>query len=531
MIVEDEPALRKALINVINWESLNCSIAYETEDGIDALEKLSDVNPDIIITNARTPDIEGMDGMSLAKRIYEDRLPVKVILLTGQADFEFARKAIEYDVVDFVLKPTTESIVTAVDKAKARIVHEQETNGRLKEMEDLFFESTLHSVENELRELIDGIKDSPEDLEGLIKQLNITMKSFCMMVFEIDCDLTNNNKKNWDLLTLKNIISLAFKEITYFTVTLKPDKLCLLALFNEGDILSGSKETVLSICEEIIEISENFMDYSTFIGLSHIHNNFSRIRSAYNEAEDSLVHKFYDNSKNTVHMPYSKSTDRFDPFMLHSSIDKIVSNLQKAQGDEALEELKKLFDSIREKEYPVSEIKNSGVLLCSLISRHLSNYRVDMARIMGNDIDNIYRSILESKTITSLYETLSKAITSAADYLNSGEVRHNSIITNARKFLNDNYNKDISLKDIAAHVHVNSSYLSRLFRKETGETITEVLTRIRIEKAKEMLTLTNKKSYEIAGMVGIDDPVYFSQLFKKYTHLNPKDYRRLSRST
>jgi len=94
----------------------------------------------------------------------------------------------------------------------------------------------------------------------------------------------------------------------------------------------------------------------------------------------------------------------------------------------------------------------------------------------------------------------------------------------------DNFSKDMRLKDIAAYSHVSSSYLSRLYKRVTGDTITEALTRIRMEKAKDMLTQTDKRSNEISMMVGIDDPVYFSQLFKKYTGLNPKDFRRLSRA-
>ena len=93
------------------------------------------------------------------------------------------------------------------------------------------------------------------------------------------------------------------------------------------------------------------------------------------------------------------------------------------------------------------------------------------------------------------------------------------------EYIRNHYTQNIKHQLIAEYVHVNKSYLSRLFHKETGETLTDAINRIRVEKAKELLADTNIKTYEAASMVGIDDPAYFSVLFKKMTGLSPTEYK------
>ena len=115
MIVDNEAAIRKGLIHCIHWEELGCQIAAQAEDGVAALEQIASASPDIIIRDIRMP---GMDGLELAQAVSERYPHIKVIILTGYPDFSYAQRAIQYHVVDFVLKPTTvENLTHAVEKA------------------------------------------------------------------------------------------------------------------------------------------------------------------------------------------------------------------------------------------------------------------------------------------------------------------------------------------------------------------------------------------------------------------------------
>ncbi len=111
------------------------------------------------------------------------------------------------------------------------------------------------------------------------------------------------------------------------------------------------------------------------------------------------------------------------------------------------------------------------------------------------------------------------------EFLKKQNEQINTIIKKADIILQKNFHKNISLSTISSQLHINRSYLSRLYKKEKGITITEAITKKRIEEAKKLLLKTDFKVYEIANDVGIEDPAYFSQLFKKYTGYSPKDFK------
>lgn len=123
MLVDNEAAIRKGLAHGIRWESLGCTVVAQAEDGEDALAQISRVLPDIVISDIRMP---GMDGLTLAGELYRRWPHIKTIILTGFPDFSYAQRAIAYQVVDFVLKPTSvEQLTAAIEKARVQIQEEQ----------------------------------------------------------------------------------------------------------------------------------------------------------------------------------------------------------------------------------------------------------------------------------------------------------------------------------------------------------------------------------------------------------------------
>lgn len=113
MIVDNESAIRKGLVHCIHWGDLGCEIAAQADDGMMALEQIPVIQPNIVISDIRMP---GMDGLELAEIIARDYPGIKVIILTGYPDFAYAQRAIQYHVVDFVLKPmTVENLTNAIE--------------------------------------------------------------------------------------------------------------------------------------------------------------------------------------------------------------------------------------------------------------------------------------------------------------------------------------------------------------------------------------------------------------------------------
>lgn len=129
------------------------------------------------------------------------------------------------------------------------------------------------------------------------------------------------------------------------------------------------------------------------------------------------------------------------------------------------------------------------------------------------------------KSVANIHEALETSITDAIVSASNYTLTNNTIVKKVEKYILNHYRDDINLTIIAEHVHMNGSYLSRLYKKETGININEKISYIRIEKAKELLSSTDLKVYEVAEQVGIKNPTYFSILFKKCTGLYPNNYK------
>jgi two-component system response regulator YesN len=207
-------------------------------------------------------------------------------------------------------------------------------------------------------------------------------------------------------------------------------------------------------------------------------------------------------------------------------IDTIIDSIKLNHPEAALSAMYEFIDVLKSSRQPIKYIKNVGILIASLCFKLLSSHHVKISEEMERSSKS-YTDILSSDSISDLISILEKVILSTIDTLTHLSSQNNYIIKKIMRYIESNYMHQIKLKDLAELVHVNSSYLSRLIKSETGSTLTEIITGLRIEKAKELLALGHMKTYEIATNVGIEDPAYFSQVFKKCTGLSPSEFKKI----
>ena len=183
MIVDNEAAIRKGLIHCIHWEELGCQITAQAEDGVAALEQIASASPDIIISDIRMP---GMDGLELAQAVSERCPHIKVIILTGYPDFSYAQRAIQYHVVDFVLKPTTvENLTHAVEKAKAAIAEDRSSQTLQQELATTSEQNLQLQRSMLLHDLIHRIDCSQLYVFNRLAQLDMDLSSYFVFKLHI----------------------------------------------------------------------------------------------------------------------------------------------------------------------------------------------------------------------------------------------------------------------------------------------------------------------------------------------------------
>ena len=142
----------------------------------------------------------------------------------------------------------------------------------------------------------------------------------------------------------------------------------------------------------------------------------------------------------------------------------------------------------------------------------------------GGSISSLKR-IMETNSIAEMESCTRALVQQTQDMAQSSAASADHIVSSVQTYISAHYGEQLSLDQLAQQFYLSSSYLSRLFKRETGTTLTTYLQNVRIEAAKNLLRTTALKSYEVAERVGINDPVYFSRIFKKITGLKPKDYR------
>lgn len=521
MIVDNEAAIRKGLIHCISWTGLHCTIAAQAEDGLDALEQIPVVKPDIVISDIRMP---GMDGLELAKELHTNYPWIKVIILTGFPDFEYAKQAISYQVVDFVLKPTSvESLTNAIEKAKARIAQEDAGHKLMKELENKEEQNLTLQQELFLHDLIRGVTMSQIFLLNRCARLKIDMTSYFALRLDIALleeqqPLTEEEEKRLTkhLQQVKTLLIDCLSECNVYFVP-RGNQICY-AIVNAPD-----SYPLIRQCTETIHILNSLPQFFLSIGISRHFDNPLHLPKATEQADQAAQFARY--SPDVPITSYEQL-----PEIPKESMERIFSDLsllkaaietQNHKGTRDI--LVKLFTFIRENKLPVDTVRT----ICLYIHQFCISllFLPHLAGTLTEGSIPVLKKLIESESIDTMEQNMLLFVEQILSQTIAPDDQTDQLILSVKTYITQHYADDISLDNIANQVHLSPSYLSRLFKKKTGENLSSYIQTMRIEQAKTLLRTTTLKTYEVGERVGISDPVYFSRIFKKLTGTKPKDYR------
>lgn len=520
MIIDDEPIVRKGLISFIDWSLLECSIICEASNGIEAIDKIYKFLPDIIIADIKMP---GLNGLKLAEKVYKNFPNSKFIILTGYADFSYAQTALQNGVVDFILKTSAlENISDAVKRAELIIDRERITTLNLNNLKVVLDKKQTVLRSQLINDITNQILVDPSIIEKNMKEFHLCSEPYCILLVTIKKCLPCDSIRS--TLNIKGVFSLSLKDYETFNLPIKSNCICYILACK-----TYNKNT-LSIIGEISQNAINELkektDIQILVGISDFHTNSSEFLIAYNEAYQVLDYIFYDEFEANIFL-YSKYTKKaiIETNIIDNS-RKIIESIKLNDIKSAISILQSMLKKQNEIKEPPQNVKIQYLKLCTSIEQLLFSYNLSITTIMHHPID-IFNEVLKKESLKELYIFIEGVITATSSYLGNSKIHNNYILTSVKGYISINYYKKISLKSIAISVHVNSSYLSRLYSKETLETLTETINKLKIEKAKELLETTNMKTNKISLSIGIDDAAYFSHLFKKYTNFSPLEYRSI----
>lgn len=526
IIVEDENIVRSGLEHGTDWAGLGFEVAGTATNGIEALKLVEQCNPDVVLTDIRMPDMNGIELMRILRNQYAD---VEIVILSGYSDFEYARSAVKYKAYEYLTKPIDEQeLIKTFQSIKQKIRSKRQELYTQKDSEN-----GLYRVDRvKLRDVfLSTFMRKPLDEEFIRKSLvdldiRFNEKCYCIAVVQLDFD----NQAQLDAVIEEQFsrkisqrlddYPYVFSDKIYHILLSKSTTTALYDFIKEMEHL---KETLF---EDIGRQNEGI---SIGIGLSKLHSGFNHVVQALNEALSALQLKFYMGDDQVI--TYSNLNDMKPEDIDNGKFEELAAKLVEAVADRNSADrgryTNQLFEYIRNTSLvDVTYIRIKFMEIFVLLDNKLRQKEIHLKQLASKD--SLYAKIFSKGTLQALKRWFDGEIEQIEEeYTRLYAEKSNNLLTQVNQYIYDNISEKIYLNDIAAAVHMSPNYLSAAFTKETGLNLSKYIIDLRIKKAKEYLAQSDMRIQEISDVLGFSDYRYFSTLFKKETGQTPLDYRSM----
>ena len=525
LIVDDEKLIREGITEVLSsCEDLHFNV-FCAENGLQALETIKQEKIHAMILDIKMPKL---DGIGVLKDLSEKRSSIKTVVLSGYEEFDYARVAIECGALNYLVKPIIpKDIIRVAREIEKELVKESKQNEELgnlrKQMQenlDLFKEKLFSDILSERinkRAFEERMGFLNLDIPGPIYQVAvIDIVRYHYFTTEEKCQLINYSIYQF----LKGYIP-TVKGAEYFQVGSSQ----FAVLFS---MQPGRTEDVKKYMHLLKKKIDEKFNVSSAIGVGKAYTGFENIKRTYLEAKNTVRFEVLSGGENVVSIADRQGTNISLDYLFDAEEYLIRLKLGDISGVTA--QLNEMFEKINEqKEYTI-DIESFNLLCMKLVVytfMALKELEVDLRSL------NLHEKevLLEMYELKS-YEQVKKKIFCIIDKAANGieEYRREKkkvIVEKVKNIINQNYEKEISIKFIAEQLCFNHNYLGQLFKNETSMSISDYLARVRVTKAKALLRNTDLMIYEIAEKVGFSDSQYFSTVFKKNVGVTPKEFKEI----
>jgi len=512
--VEDEAITREGIRDNVDWQASGFEFCGEASDGEMALPLLRAAQPDVLITDIKMPF---MDGLQLSK-IMRERMPwVKIIILSGHDEFDYARQAIKLGVTDYLLKPiTVQNLQKALQNLIVELDQERKERDDLRKLREQAEENRVTLRERLLFKLIVGAVSPTEAIEnGQALGLNLIARHYQVAILKIELGDRTEQYEHDEYQQIQNVVvQLIEKDPDIFVLKRDWGDLVLIFKGNSPEYLEEGRDVLLDGIRQEVGKTR----YKLTIGMGETKNRIADICQSFVEA---LAH--IQNSPDGIGS--NQSLEQMELFKVDRSA---VENYLHSGVREGFD------DFFNAHLLPLSETALRSSLIKNYIFVDVILAVAKLVNDLGGDVDkvipelNSIEMIMSNiKTIEQLREQVRRIMSAALAYRDSqSRGQYKDLIRQVKAYMEGHYaDSELSLNMAAAQVNLSASHFSVVFSQETGQTFKEYLTEIRINKAKELLRMTALRSADIAYQVGYNDPHYFSSVFKKHTGCSPIEFR------
>lgn len=511
--MEDEVIIREGIKKMVPWEQEGFLFVGEASDGELALPLIKKLKPDVLITDIKMPF---MDGLTLSRLVKKELPEMKIIILSGYDDFQYAREAIGIGINEYLLKPISkDSIIQTLKELYIKMGEEDQK----KALYDRMVEERMKYEEYEKREFFEKAVSgnySVKEILGHASNLGIDIYAQSYVVAILTLAKIAENAKDQFTHKLKQQFERELGQKDVLIVERSKYSLAFL-IKSEADLIEKTTNRIASKIKEKCIDDTNLSDWSLLLGEPV--NRVSAWKESYESAlkkeeQERGLSKTQEVNLNELDLSKIKQID-LEHFLregLPEQVEEFVEEYFRTFGTEHME-------SVLLRQYVVLNIRITTYTFLESIGK-----RKEAEGREGGDTDTFTESI-HTVDAAKVYtkNLLKEAIALRSSVVNQ---KYTNSIDKVVRYIDSNFAKeDLSLNEVARIANVTPTHFSTIFSKEMGVTFVEYLTSLRMRRAKELLRSTSLPSMEIAYQVGYKDPHYFSAIFKKTQGCSPRNFR------
>lgn len=512
LIIDDEEWILEGLKLILPWNEMGIELTDTAQNGQEAIEIIENEHPTIVLTDIRMPLL---DGLEIAKYVFDKAMETEVIIVSGYSDFEYARQAIKYNVSAYLTKPIdADELRVAISNIIRKLQSQREQicmANRFKEMEVNRMLSKQYLSE---REINADFKDE---------------KVYFTCVFQLSCiEMKNHQIIDPESYFLKLIKGSEWcgKEGLCFRNSTNPNQYIFIAEFFKTTSYERQYEKILYEFEKLLVKIRREMQIEGCIGVSAPYANTSLSFKAYLQASFITENSSKDKRINIIsNKEFEKKYCELN--ISHNCIRELTEIIESGNRKRTIDILRNMTDHWLSQSlfFIRINVQETIIALSSLMAKYDGNMYE-----LNHEYADVFSQIWHVNSGKKLVELCTFLVEAVFDYIQSVKNENKeSTVLQIKHYINNHYYENIRLSDMANKYYVNLTYLSRKFKQEIGMNFNDYVREIRLQKASRLLKESDMKVYEIAQKVGFENENYFMKKFREKYDVTPSVYREMSK--
>ena len=529
LLVDDEEQVRKIIAKKIMWEKLGYELIGNVGNGREALELIEVNEPDVVLTDIRMPF---MDGLELASRLKEEYPDIKVIIFSGFDEFEYAKQALKYNVIEYILKPVNiEEMTEILRKVRQSIVDDILKKRNIEKLREAYMKGLPVIKERFLTDLIHGKLKSRAEIQQKMSLYQIPLAFqegylvTTLMLTDKKIDRTNA------------IEGIDQEEMQYFSVKQYLEEMLqnqydniFLRTTSGWSVILGIRKgergrKVVMLLNNFCRSCKKLLDIEITAGVGSVVSDIMEIESSYQESKEALRYYRIMGKGKAIYIQDVEPGQNESLLSEEKLEDQLMVSIKFGSEEKVCQCIDEIVDQAEGKKIHDNQVMIYYISLVINLMKFAE--KCDVHTGDGEDISRDYiEQIFQIKSADRMKEWMKEICLNIQKEI--GREREDAtlkLINQAKAFIEMHYQEpSLSVEMICQELHISPAYFSTIFKKEVGESYVSYLTDLRLKKALELLKDTTDKTYVIAEKVGYSEPNYFSYVFKKKFGVAPSKY-------